>query len=143
MLSSLTIGSLARESGRLARKHRSAAQCEEYSEAMASGRRKVTVVGAGMVGGTAAQILALRDYADVVLVDIVEGLPQGKALIPRPASEYFGFAEDRSPSLGNAERSALQQALAFCGGNISSAARTLGISRATLHRKIAKYALNR
>ena len=91
MLSSLTIGSLARESGRLARKHRSAAQCEEYSEAMASGRRKVTVVGAGMVGGTAAQILALRDYADVVLVDIVEGLPQGKALDLMQAGPLLGY----------------------------------------------------
>ena len=45
-----------------------------------SGRRKVTVIGAGMVGGTVAQMLALRDYADVVLVDIVEGMPQGKSL---------------------------------------------------------------
>jgi malate dehydrogenase len=45
-----------------------------------SGRRKVTVVGAGNVGATCAQVLALRDYADVVLVDIKEGLPQGKAL---------------------------------------------------------------
>jgi len=33
-----------------------------------------------MVGGTVAQMLALRDYADIVLVDIVEGMPQGKAL---------------------------------------------------------------
>jgi malate dehydrogenase len=45
-----------------------------------SQRRKVTVVGAGQVGGTCAQVLAMRDYADVVLVDIKEGLPQGKAL---------------------------------------------------------------
>src|SRR5690606_22249983 len=45
-----------------------------------AGRSKVTVVGAGMVGGTVAQLVAQRDYADVVLVDIVEGLPQGKAL---------------------------------------------------------------
>src|SRR5947208_1871000 len=45
-----------------------------------SGRRKVTVVGAGNVGATCAQLLASRDYADVVLVDIKEGLPQGKAL---------------------------------------------------------------
>jgi malate dehydrogenase len=44
------------------------------------GRRKVTVVGAGNVGATCAQVLATRDYADVVLVDIKEGLPQGKAL---------------------------------------------------------------
>src|SRR5919204_5093733 len=43
-------------------------------------RYKVTVVGAGMVGGTTAQRLAERDYTDVVLVDIIEGLPQGKAL---------------------------------------------------------------
>src|SRR3989440_1477858 len=43
-------------------------------------RRKVTVVGAGNVGATCAQVLATRDYADVVLVDIKEGLPEGKAL---------------------------------------------------------------
>ena len=43
-------------------------------------RRKVTVVGAGNVGATCAQVLATRDYADVVLVDIKQGLPQGKAL---------------------------------------------------------------
>ena len=43
-------------------------------------RSKVTVVGAGNVGATCAQVLALRDYADVVLVDIKENLPQGKAL---------------------------------------------------------------
>ncbi|MGE5692013.1 MAG: malate dehydrogenase [Pseudomonadota bacterium] len=43
-------------------------------------RRKVTVVGAGNVGATCAQVLAMRDYAEVVLVDIKEGLPQGKAL---------------------------------------------------------------
>ena len=41
-------------------------------------RRKITVVGAGNVGATCAQVLATRDYADVVLVDIVENLPQGK-----------------------------------------------------------------
>src|SRR5256885_3597662 len=45
-----------------------------------SERRKVTVVGAGNVGATCAQVLAQRDYADVVLVDIKEGLPEGKAL---------------------------------------------------------------
>ena len=43
-------------------------------------RRRVTVVGAVNVGATCAQVLASRDYADVVLVDIKEGLPQGKAL---------------------------------------------------------------
>lgn len=43
-------------------------------------RTKVAVIGAGMVGGTCAQRLAERGYADVVLLDIVEGLAQGKAL---------------------------------------------------------------
>ena len=43
-------------------------------------RKKITVVGAGNVGATTAQRLFERGYADVVLVDIVEGLPQGKAL---------------------------------------------------------------
>ena len=42
--------------------------------------RKVTVVGAGNVGATAAQRLAEKELCDVVLVDIVEGVPQGKAL---------------------------------------------------------------
>jgi malate dehydrogenase len=45
-----------------------------------SERRKVTVIGAGNVGATCAQVLATHDYADVVLVDIKENLPQGKAL---------------------------------------------------------------
>ena len=54
-------------------------------------RAKVTVVGAGMVGGTVAQMLALRDYADVVLVDVVEGLPQGKALDLMQAGPVFGY----------------------------------------------------
>ena len=42
--------------------------------------KKVTVVGAGNVGATAAQRLVEKELADVVLIDIVEGLPQGKAL---------------------------------------------------------------
>ena len=43
-------------------------------------RHKVTVVGAGNVGATAAQRLHQLGYADVVLVDVVEDLPQGKSL---------------------------------------------------------------
>ncbi|MEW5736607.1 MAG: malate dehydrogenase [Thermodesulfobacteriota bacterium] len=43
-------------------------------------RNKVTVVGAGNVGATAAQRLAEKELCDVVLIDIVEGVPQGKAL---------------------------------------------------------------
>ena len=43
-------------------------------------RKKITVVGAGNVGTTTAQLIAERDLADVALIDIVEGIPQGKAL---------------------------------------------------------------
>jgi malate dehydrogenase len=54
-------------------------------------RSKVTVVGAGNVGATCAQVLAQRDYADVVLVDIKEGLPQGKALDIDQMGAVLGF----------------------------------------------------
>ena len=54
-------------------------------------KSKVTVVGAGNVGGTTAQRLAERNYADVVLVDIVEGLPQGKALDILESGPVIGF----------------------------------------------------
>jgi malate dehydrogenase len=54
-------------------------------------RRKITVVGAGNVGATAAQEIARRDYADVVLVDIKEGLPQGKALDINSAGPVLGY----------------------------------------------------
>jgi malate dehydrogenase len=54
-------------------------------------RRKITVVGAGNVGATAAQEIARRDNADVVLVDIKEGLPQGKALDLNEAGPVLGY----------------------------------------------------
>jgi malate dehydrogenase len=54
-------------------------------------KSKVTVVGAGNVGGTTAQRLAERNHADVVLVDIVEGLPQGKALDILESGPVIGF----------------------------------------------------
>jgi transcriptional regulator of acetoin/glycerol metabolism len=71
------------------------------------------------------------------------GLPRGEAIAPRPASDFFEFVQGSQSSLSDGERSILQQALAASGGNISSAARALGISRATLHRKVAKHALSR
>lgn len=58
---------------------------------MAAGRRKVAVVGAGNVGATVAEVLARRDYADIVLVDIKEGLPQGKALDVNQMGAVLGY----------------------------------------------------
>jgi malate dehydrogenase len=54
-------------------------------------RRKITVVGAGNVGATCALELARRDYADVVLVDIIPKFPQGKALDMNQAGSVLGF----------------------------------------------------
>ena len=54
------------------------------------GRRRVTVVGAGNVGATCAQEVARADYADVVLVDIIENFPQGKALDLNQAAAVLG-----------------------------------------------------
>ncbi len=57
----------------------------------AKGRRKVTVVGAGNVGATCAQELARGDYCDVALVDIKDGLAEGKALDINQAGAVLGY----------------------------------------------------
>ncbi len=54
-------------------------------------RPKITVVGAGNVGATCAHWAAAKELADVVLVDIVDGMPQGKALDLMQARPIFGF----------------------------------------------------
>src|SRR3970040_461685 len=54
-------------------------------------RKKITVIGAGNVGATTAQRLAEKDFCDVVLVDIVEGMPQGKALDLMQSGPVFGY----------------------------------------------------
>jgi len=57
-------------------------------------RKKITVVGAGMVGATAAHWAASKELGDVCLVDVVEGMPQGKGLDLREASPIEGFDSD-------------------------------------------------
>ncbi len=52
---------------------------------------KITIIGAGAVGATAAQRIAEKELGDVVLTDIVEGLPQGKALDLMEAAPLFGY----------------------------------------------------
>ncbi len=70
-------------------------------------RRKVTVIGAGHVGATTAQRIAERDYADVVLIDIVEGLAEGKALDLNQAGPVVGYeahvtgGTDYAPTAGS------------------------------------------
>src|SRR6056297_3353617 len=57
-------------------------------------RKKITVIGAGFVGATAAHWAALKELGDVCLIYIVEGLPQGKGLDLREASPIEGFHSD-------------------------------------------------
>jgi malate dehydrogenase len=70
-------------------------------------RPKVTVVGAGNVGATVAQYIAERELADVVLTDVVDGLPQGKALDLLQAGPVHGYdcqitgATDYEPTAGS------------------------------------------
>lgn len=54
-------------------------------------RKKVSIAGAGQTGGTMARGLAEKGYADIVLVDVIEGFPQGKALDITQAGPLLGF----------------------------------------------------
>lgn len=55
-------------------------------------KTKVSVIGAGQVGATAAQRIVEKELADVVLVDVVKGLPQGKALDIMQSASIEGFS---------------------------------------------------
>jgi malate dehydrogenase len=54
-------------------------------------RRKIALIGGGQIGGTLAHLVALKELGDVVLFDIVEGLPQGKSLDLAQAGPIEGF----------------------------------------------------
>jgi malate dehydrogenase len=71
-------------------------------------RKKVTVIGAGNVGATAAMRVAEKELADVVLIDIIEGVPAGKALdlteaapIERHDARISGASGDYGPARGS------------------------------------------
>ena len=53
-------------------------------------KNKVSIIGGGMTGSSTAHWLAEREIADIVLVDIVEGMPQGKALDLQQAMPVIG-----------------------------------------------------
>jgi malate dehydrogenase len=55
-------------------------------------RRKIALVGAGQIGGTLAHIAALKELGDIVLFDIAEGIPQGKALDLSQSAAEQGFS---------------------------------------------------
>jgi malate dehydrogenase len=54
-------------------------------------RTKIALIGAGMIGGTLAHLAAVREMGDIVLVDVAEGIPQGKALDLAQAGPVDGY----------------------------------------------------
>ena len=54
-------------------------------------RNKIALIGAGQIGGTLALLSGLKELGDIVLFDIVEGIPQGKALDLAQSSPVEGF----------------------------------------------------
>ena len=55
-------------------------------------KKKITLIGAGQIGGTLAHLIAIKDLADVVLFDVAEGLAKGKALDISQSSPIDGFS---------------------------------------------------
>ena len=54
-------------------------------------RKKISLIGAGQIGGTLAHLIALKELGDVVLFDVAEGLAKGKALDISQSSSVEGF----------------------------------------------------
>ena len=69
------------------------------------------------------------------------GIAPGRPLRPVPAADLLG-GEPAHDHLAGGQRAVLQRALLRAGGNVSAAAKALGVSRATLHRKLKRFELN-
>jgi malate dehydrogenase len=54
-------------------------------------RKKIALIGAGMIGGTLAHLAAIREMGDIILLDVAEGIPQGKALDLAQAGPVEGY----------------------------------------------------
>jgi malate dehydrogenase len=70
-------------------------------------RKKIALIGGGMIGGTLAHLVGLKELGDVVIFDIVDGLPQGKSLDLAESSPVEGFDAEMS---GTSRYSSIKQA---------------------------------
>jgi malate dehydrogenase len=86
------------------------------SKAGSMGRKKVTVIGAGNVGSSVAHLLALKELADVVMLDIAEGIARGKALDILEASPIEGF-NSMVKGTSNYEETANSDIAVICAGS--------------------------
>ena len=99
-----------------------------------------------VVAGEAAEALVAVDRDDLAIGATRDarralGLPRTGALIPRPLADLLG-REDELTGFDRAERAAVTRALARSGGNVTAAARALGVGRATLYRKMTRLGLD-
>jgi malate dehydrogenase len=90
-------------------------------------RTKISVVGAGNVGATVAQLIAYKELGDVVMVDIIDGLPQGKALDLLEAGPVEGY-DSQVMGANNYEATAESHIVVITAG----IARKPGMSRSDL-----------
>jgi malate dehydrogenase len=90
-------------------------------------RTKISVVGAGNVGATVAQLIAYKELGDVVMVDIIDGLPQGKALDLLEAGPVEGY-DGQVTGVNNYEATANSHIVVITAG----IARKPGMSRSDL-----------
>lgn len=103
------------------------------------------IVLASPAEGAPNALLAI-DREDLVIgatraARLAFGLTSERLAHPLPASELLGSAADLGAELKQAERGVIERALLRWDGNVTAAAKALGVSRATLHRKMARFGL--
>ncbi|WP_448043639.1 GAF domain-containing protein [Bradyrhizobium liaoningense] len=116
-------------------------EADLFRKAFANARIVLTQAADGSCSG-----LVAVDADDLVIgatrsARVALGIAPGRALQPVPAADLLGGDTARD-HLAGGQRAVLQRALLRAGGNVSAAAKALGVSRATLHRKLKRFELN-
>ncbi|MBH5371337.1 helix-turn-helix domain-containing protein [Bradyrhizobium glycinis] len=116
-------------------------EADLFRKVFAHARIVLTQAADGSCGG-----LVAVDADDLVIgatrsARLALGIATGGALRPVPAADLLGGDTARD-HLAGGQRAVLQRALLRAGGNVSAAAKALGVSRATLHRKLKRFELN-
>lgn len=116
-------------------------EADLFRKAFANARIVLTQAADGSCSG-----LVAVDADDLVIgatrsARMALGIAPGRALQPVPAADLLGGDTARD-HLAGGQRAVLQRALLRAGGNVSAAAKALGVSRATLHRKLKRFELN-
>jgi len=118
-------------------------EADHFQSAFAD-RRILRGAGDGQKGA----VLLAVDGDDLVVgatraARAIYGLGQDARIAPRPAGDLFGDSETRGVGLESAERRELRRAITRANGNMAAAARSLGISRATLYRRMDQLGISR